>query len=154
MILIKKGDLVISGINVEKGALSVYEGNDDITATIHYSSYSFDSKKIEIDYLKWFLKSQVFTRLVKEQVPGGIKTEIKPKHLLPLEIDLPDLEEQRDIVKRFLNTEKEYSELSHELSHQQSLLKKLRQAILQEAVQGSSCRKTRMMNRQVNCSSA
>jgi type I restriction enzyme, S subunit len=136
MILIKKGDLVISGINVEKGALSVYEGNDDITATIHYSSYSFDSKKIEIDYLKWFLKSQVFTRLVKEQVPGGIKTEIKPKHLLPLEIDLPDLEEQRDIVKRFLNTEKEYSELSHELSHQQSLLKKLRQAILQEAVQG------------------
>ena len=30
MILIKKGDLVISGINVEKGAVSVYQGKEDI----------------------------------------------------------------------------------------------------------------------------
>jgi len=27
MILIKKGDLVISGINVEKGAMAIYTGN-------------------------------------------------------------------------------------------------------------------------------
>ena len=39
MILIKKGDLVISGINVEKGAVSVYQGKEDILATIHYSAY-------------------------------------------------------------------------------------------------------------------
>jgi type I restriction enzyme S subunit len=38
MILIKPGDLVISGINVAKGALAVYQGNEDVTATIHYSS--------------------------------------------------------------------------------------------------------------------
>jgi len=136
MILVKKGDLVISGINVEKGALAVYEGDEDITATIHYSSYSFDVNKIDIDYLKWFLRSQAFIKLVKEKVPGGIKTEIKPKHLLPLEIDLPHLKEQKKIVKQFSNTEKEYSELEYGIVHQQSLLKKLRQAILHEAVQG------------------
>lgn len=136
MILVKKGDLVISGINIEKGALAVYEGDDDITATIHYSSYSFDQKIIDVNYLKWFLKSKTFLNLVKEQVPGGIKTEIKPKHLLPLKIDLPDLEDQKKIVKRFIDNEKEYSSLTHEISHQQLLLKKVRQAILQEAVQG------------------
>jgi len=48
MILIKKGDLVISGINVEKGAMAVYTGDEDITATIHYSSYSFDEKEISM----------------------------------------------------------------------------------------------------------
>jgi len=39
MILIKKGDLVISGINVEKGAVAVYQGYEHILATIHYSAY-------------------------------------------------------------------------------------------------------------------
>ena len=39
MILVKKGDLVISGINVEKGAFAVYsKGEEDILVTIHYSS--------------------------------------------------------------------------------------------------------------------
>jgi hypothetical protein len=38
MILVKKGDLVISGINVEKGAFAVYKGEENILVTIHYSS--------------------------------------------------------------------------------------------------------------------
>ncbi|MEO8231299.1 MAG: hypothetical protein ABI638_03395 [Ignavibacteriota bacterium] len=96
MILIKKGDLVISGINVEKGAISVYEGEEDITATIHYSSYEFNRKKIDIDFLKVFLRSPDFIELLKKQVPGGIKTEIKPKHILPLEVFFPEeLSEQK-----------------------------------------------------------
>ena len=38
MILIKKGDLVISGINVEKGAVSVYQGKEDIL--VHNTLFS------------------------------------------------------------------------------------------------------------------
>jgi 5'/3'-nucleotidase SurE len=49
-------DLVISGINVEKGAMAVYTGEEDITATIHYSSYSFDESTTDIEFLKSFLK--------------------------------------------------------------------------------------------------
>ena len=41
MIIVEPGDLVISGINVSKGALAVYHGEEPITATIHYSSYMF-----------------------------------------------------------------------------------------------------------------
>ncbi|MEW5799570.1 MAG: restriction endonuclease subunit S [Bacteroidota bacterium] len=136
MIIVKKGDLVISGINVAKGALAIYDGKDDVTATIHYSSYEFDKKKINIDYLKWFLKSPAFVNLIKEQVPGGIKTEIKPKHLLPLRIRLPLLEDQIKLAEQFQNTEKEFAQLEKEIESQQSLLKKLRQQILQDAVQG------------------
>src|SRR5690554_734689 len=58
MILVKPGDLVISGINVAKGALAVYEGKEDVLATIHYSSYEFDKSVIDIEYLKWFLISE------------------------------------------------------------------------------------------------
>ena len=93
MILVEPGDLVISGINVAKGAISIYQGTENITATIHYSSYTFDSRKVNIDYFKKFLKSPLFIQELEKQVKGGIKTEIKPKHLLPIQINLPSMEE-------------------------------------------------------------
>lgn len=137
MILIKKGDLVISGINVEKGAMAVYQGEEDITATIHYSAYEFDETKIDLGYLTNFLRSKKFTDALKEQVPGGIKTEIKPKHILPLEVEIPtDIEDQKRIIRDFESRNNKVKVVSSENIHQLNLLKKLRQQILQDAVQG------------------
>ncbi len=136
MIIIKQGDFVISGINVSKGALAVYEGEEDVTATIHYSSYTYNKNEISIDFLKLFLKSPKFIQLLKNQVKGGIKTEIKPKHILPLEIKLPDKSEQEKIVNIFNNIEKNMADLNNEIINQQSLIKHLRQTILQEVVEG------------------
>jgi len=137
MILIKKGDLVISGINVEKGAMAFYTGDEDIIATIHYSSYSFDENKIDIDFLKFFLKSIEFKNALKEQVPGGIKTEIKPKHLLPLLVKIPtDIKDQKAVVKILQNRNSKVDAISTELTHQLMLVEKLRQQLLQDSVQG------------------
>lgn len=136
MIIVDPGDLVISGINVSKGAIAVYHGEEPITATIHYSSYSFDKGKIDIEYFKRFVKSQSFVRALKEQVKGGIKTEIKPKHFLPLEVNLPEIVSQKKIVSFFNKVEDEMDELSSEIVHQRTYLKKLRQQLLQEAIEG------------------
>ena len=136
MIIVEPGDLVISGINVSKGAFAVYHGKEPITATIHYSSYVFDERQIDIDYFKRFVRSQSFVQALKDQVKGGIKTEIKPKHFLPLETHLPDIESQKEIVSFFKRIENEMGDLSGEITHQQSFLKQLRQRILQEAVEG------------------
>ncbi|GMU87167.1 MAG: hypothetical protein AMXMBFR48_24080 [Ignavibacteriales bacterium] len=137
MILIKPGDLVISGINVEKGAMAVYDGKEEITATIHYSSYSYNPDKIDIDFLKLFLKSPEFKSALKEQVPGGIKTEIKPKHLLPLLINIPaTVSDQKKVVKQFTDVNYRQNDIENELANQLSVVKKLRQSFLQEAMQG------------------
>lgn len=137
MILVKKGDLVISGINVEKGAMNIYLGEDDVVATIHYSSYEFDENNIDIEFLKWFLKSIEFKNALKEQVPGGIKTEIKPKHILPLEVFIPtDIEEQKSIVKNLNRNNNSVNNVSSELTNQLNLIKQLRQSFLREAMQG------------------
>ena len=137
MILIKKGDLVISGINVEKGAMAVYTGEEDLTATIHYSSYSFDENTTDIEFLKFFLKSIEFKNALKEQVPGGIKTEIKPKHLLPLVVEIPtNIIDQRKVVEILKSRNSKVDSISTELTHQLTLVKKLRQQLLQDAVQG------------------
>lgn len=136
MILVKNGDLLISGINVYKGAVVVYEGEEDITATIHYSSYEYDKTKIDVEFLKLFLESPEFLDAIKEQVPGGIKTEIKPKHLLPLEVTMPDLEGQKKIIKSFSKFNVTNDTLTAELSHQFDMVRQLRQAFLREAMQG------------------
>ena len=78
MIIVFPGDLIISGINVAKGAISVYQGKEPVCATIHYSSYTFDDKKVDLDYFKYFVKSPAFIFALQQQVKGGIKTEIKP----------------------------------------------------------------------------
>lgn len=136
MILVRKGDFVISGINVAKGAMGIYREEDDITATIHYSSYTFDEKKIDIDYFEHFLSSSEFVRLLEKKVKGGIKTEIKAKHLLPLEIILPDLDTQREIAQKLFITKSKHQTLSNKNFFQQSQLALLRQQILQDAVSG------------------
>lgn len=145
MILVKKGDLVISGINVEKGAMNIYQGEEDVVATIHYSSYEFDEKQIDIDFLTNFLKSLEFKKALKEQVPGGIKTEIKPKHILPLEVEIPtDVEEQRKVVKKLNENNSIIEDVSSELTHQLDLIKQLRQAFLREAMQGKLVRSSEL----------
>jgi len=135
MIVIKKGDLVISGINVAKGALAVYEGDEDVIATIHYSSYSFDKEKIDINFLKWFLKSPAFIDALKKQTGGGIKTEIKAKKFLSLKVPIPILDEQKKIESNLNKFEEKYNQISKELQRQFVLIKKLRESILKDLLE-------------------
>ena len=136
MIIVHPGDLVISGINVAKGAVAVYQGDEPVCATIHYSSYTFDSSKVDLDYFKYFVKSPTFIAALQKQVKGGIKTEIKPKHLLPLEISIPDLQTQQEIVKKNSLQLQKTEQLSVEIESQKNYIKLLRQNILQEAIEG------------------
>ena len=136
MIIVHPGDLVISGINVAKGAVAVYQGNEPVCATIHYSSYTFDSLKVDLDYFKYFVKSPAFIAALQKQVKGGIKTEIKPKHLVPLKISIPDLQTQQEIVKEISLQLQKTEQLSIEIESQKNYIKQLRQNILQDAIEG------------------
>lgn len=102
MILIRPGDLVLSGINAMKGAIAIYEPETPTpaAATIHYSTYQVDSSRADIRYLWWLLRSAFFRDVLQQQVPQGIKTELKAARLLPVVIHLPFLPEQQRIVAR------------------------------------------------------
>lgn len=146
MILVNPGDLVISGINVAKGAIAVYEGTEPIVATIHYSSYIFEETKIDINFLKRFLKSPIFISDLQDQVKGGIKTEIKAKHLLRLKVYIPELKEQKKVNQYFDALENNIFDLSDEIEKQSLYLSQLRQAILQEAIEGKLTENWRKKN--------
>ena len=102
MILIRPGDLVVSGINAAKGAVAIYDitQQEPVAATIHYSAYIPNHDRIDVRFLWWMLRSRFFKDLLLEYVPGGIKTELKAKRLLPIPIPLPPLAEQKRIMAR------------------------------------------------------
>lgn len=102
MILIRPGDLVVSGINAAKGAIAVYSEEENVcsAATIHYAAYCIKSDKADRSFLWWLLRSHQFREILVESLPGGIKTELRSSRLLPIRIPLPPLEEQRRIVAR------------------------------------------------------
>ncbi len=122
MILIRPGDLVVSGINAAKGAIAVYgrEKTEPIAATIHYGAYIPKTDRVDIQFLWWLLRSNAFREVLFEYVPGGIKTELKATRLLPVPIRLPSLPEQRQIVARI-------EELATKINEARSLRKKAAQ---------------------------
>ena len=97
IILVRPGDLVVSGINAAKGAIAVYDVTQTapVAATIHYGAYEINRERVNIQFLWWMLRSRYFQELLLEYVPGGIKTELKAKRLLPVPVPLPPLPEQR-----------------------------------------------------------
>ena len=101
MILVRPGDLVVSGINAAKGAIAVYDKTniDDLAATIHYGAYIPNNERVNVQYLWWMLRSRFFRDLLAEYLPGGIKTELKAKRLLSIPVPLPPLEEQTKIIR-------------------------------------------------------
>jgi type I restriction enzyme, S subunit len=111
MILIHPGDLVLSGINSMKGAIAIYQPETSLkaAATIHYTAYQVKKERADIRYLWWLLRSLYFQEILSQQVPQGIKTELKAKRLLPVVIPLPSLDDQQRIVKRLSNISEKVS---------------------------------------------
>ncbi|WP_035710274.1 restriction endonuclease subunit S [Bradyrhizobium genomosp. I (2014)] len=99
MILVQPGDLLVSGINAAKGAIAIHDQPElgPLGATIHYGAYQPDLEKVDVKFLWWMLRSRFFRDLLATYVPGGIKTELKSKRLLPIPVPLPSLKEQRRI---------------------------------------------------------
>lgn len=132
MILIHPGDLVLSGINAMKGAIAIYdpETTQKAAATIHYAAYQVNKKLADIRYLWWLLRSQYFQEILSQQVPQGIKTELKAVRLLPVLIPLPELTEQQKIVEKLLVV----TELVHEADHLHTITFKELEYLIQSSL--------------------
>lgn len=102
MILIHPGDLVVSGINAAKGAIALYDelAEGPAAATIHYSAYVPKRDRVDPRFLWWMLRSQFFRDLLSNNLPGGIKTELRSSRLLKIPIPLPPLKEQQRLLIR------------------------------------------------------
>lgn len=97
----------------------------------------FEIVGINPEYLVYYLRSPQFKRDVDKLVPlGTAQKAVHEKQLLELEIFLPSLKEQEQIIKRVKSNYENISELNNLNNKNEDYISKLRQQILKEAVKG------------------
>ena len=94
-----------------------------------------DSNQLLAQYLYRFLDLNKENELVA-RMKGMANVTLPIKEIAQIEIPLPSIKEQAEFVEMYLELETKSKSLSSELTHQLSLVKKLRQQLLQDAVQG------------------
>ena len=77
---------------------------------------------------------------------GAANVSLSISKIKTVEIPLPPIDEQLKIVELFKNLVNENNELVEEINTQSSLLKQLKQTILQEAIEGKLTEKWRVKN--------
>lgn len=130
-ILIKEGDLVFSKLHTQNGAFAFADHEYKSTTTF------LPLKILESKILKEFLFNQLHLLVPKLQTSDTVGRETyKTKNILDIEILLPSLSKQKEILKKIKSVEIEIKQLAVKPKKDQFSLERLRQAILSEAVQG------------------
>lgn len=106
---------------------------------------SKDANTLDIQFLYLYL-SQFKDEVLVPLMSGAANVALSVKKIQEIEVPLPSISRQREIVERFNAIVIEEDELKSELTHQQTLLKKLRQQILQEAIEGKMTADWRAQN--------
>ena len=89
-------DLVTSKINFHQGAVALADRH--LVCSTHYQIYEIDQSEVLPEYLVYILRSKEFLNKIIKQKNNGIKTEQGADFVLQLEIPLPELGKQREIV--------------------------------------------------------
>jgi restriction endonuclease S subunit len=89
-------DLVTSKINFHQGALALADRH--LVCSTHYQIYEIDQSEVLPEYLVYILRSKEFLNKIIKQKNNGIKTEQGADFVLQLEIPLPEIGKQREIV--------------------------------------------------------
>jgi type I restriction enzyme, S subunit len=91
---------------------------------------------IKAELLLKFLKSSEGLRQIRFYARGTVRQALRFEDLCNIELSLPDFDEQENLFAKLSSIEVESNLLNTELNYQLTLVKKLRQQLLQDAVQG------------------
>jgi restriction endonuclease S subunit len=142
----KKGQFIYGKQNIHKGAFGVIPDNlDNFESTSDLPAFDVDKKCLPI-WIDYYLKQGNFYLSLVNIARGVATKRVQTKELFELKIPLPTIKEQKIIVKKLKDIETEESDLKQEIIQQQALLKKLRQQILQEAIEGKLTQDWRVKN--------
>lgn len=135
---VRAGDFILSKIDARQGAFGIVPSEaDDGIITGNFWTYRVDNQLVDTEWFLQFTNSDAFLDLCKRSSTGNTHRKyLNEAIFLNHELAIPSLEEQRKAVVSCKAGNKRVEEIQHEITHQQSLLAKLKQAILQEAIQG------------------
>lgn len=142
----KAGQFIYGKQNLHKGAFGIipeeldgFESSSDIPAfDVDESCYS--------EWIYYFFKKGNFYSRLEGVAKGVGAKRIQPHQIFELDIYLPTKDEQKEILEDISNIEIKYKTILMELEYQENKLPKLRQYILDKAVNGGLSQKWRNEN--------
>ena len=103
LLLVNKGDLLISSINFHQGAVALNDKFDFVCST-HYQTFIIDEKQICPEYLLKVMRSNKFIEMVNGIKANGIKNESGHEFIGSFEIPLPSLDDQKKLLQKYHDT--------------------------------------------------
>lgn len=136
--LVKEGDFILSGIDARNGAFGIVPPElDGAVVTNDFWYFEIDEKVVDKSFFLELTATHWFDEICRMGSDGTTqRIRLQKNKFFNQKINLPDLTKQRTFNKRFQAIKTSDKALTSELTHQQTLLKKLRQQILQEAIEG------------------
>jgi type I restriction enzyme, S subunit len=134
--VLEEGCFAYNPYRVNVGSIAYLDSDDQGLISPAYVVFKTREKSIVPELLLKFLKSKEGLRQIKLHARGTVRQALRFEDLCKIELNLPDFIEQLDFFTSFQKKEEGANNLIEEQSHQFTLLKKLRQQILQDAVMG------------------
>lgn len=97
---VKKGDLLFNMTGATLGAFGFYNLEQEARMNQRVGKFvPLDSSEFNVNYLAYFLESASTQRMIQQLAKGAAQPNISPTDILSLEINLPDIAMQTEIVE-------------------------------------------------------
>ncbi len=135
---VSSGQFILSRIDARNGAFGIIPDElEGAIVTNDFLSFDINEDEVEREFFNVFLQSPVFLEACIKASRGNTnRKRVDEDFFLNYKLNLQPLAEQHDLIKQINKGRTKLALAQHEITHQQSLLAKLNQAILQEAIQG------------------
>lgn len=148
MYKLSKGQFILSGIDARNGAFGIVPTElDDAIVTNDFWCFDIDESKVKRDFFYWLTNTPLFLDACEKSSKGETqRIRLQKELFFNFEFHFPSVEKQEDFLNRFSLIDASLSELNTEQVNQIAYLAKLRQAILQEAINGQLTAEWRKKN--------
>lgn len=138
MYRVKAGQFILSGIDARHGAFGVIpEELDGAIVTNDFWYFDVDDAVVSRDFFLWFTSTPLFLdACIKSSEGTTNRRRLQAEKFYNFSFNFPGISEQHRLAERFIAFDKAYSAMKDEFETQTTHLKQLRQAMLQEAVEG------------------
>lgn len=129
---------ILSRIDARNGAFGIIPAElEGAIVTNDFLAFDINESEVEREFFNVFLQSPVFLdACIKASKGNTNRKRVDESFFLDFEVNLPPFEEQHQLIQKINKARAAIETATHEITHQQTLLGKLKQAILQEAIQG------------------
>lgn len=135
---VSPGQFILSRIDARNGAFGIVPDElDGAIVSNEFLAFDINEDEVERDFFNVFLQSPIFLEACIKASRGNTnRKRVEEDFFLNYQVNLPPLREQHTLIKQINHGRANIATAQREITHQETLLAKLQQAILQEAIQG------------------